>query len=262
MEKIQLWENTPLFDESIEQTAPCITPYFVDKQANRGAVIVVPGGGYAHLAMDHEGHQFAQWLNYLGYQAFVLQYRLAPYHAPCQHMDLSRAIRYVRYHAEEWNIDPKRIGIIGFSAGGHLCSSVVTHFDNGTDGDAIDAVSNRPDFAMLIYPVITSDPKYAHMGSFRNLLGEQEHNETLRTYWSSEKQVTPETPPIFLAHAANDTAVPVENSFLFASACRQNNVPVELHVYPEGSHGFGFGRHVPHTWEWSHNCEKWLRIYG
>lgn len=270
MENIRLWEQTPDYDPSLGQPEPYLTPYLVPNDIpfvharmpkDCGAFIVVPGGGYGGYSLEIDGTAIAQWLNTLGYQAFILRYRLAPYRAPLQHDDLSRAIRYVRAHAEEFGIDPNKIGAIGSSAGGHLVASVATHFDNGKDGDAIDAISNRLNFAVLLYPVITSDAEYRHDGSFRNLLGDTPTEEQLR-YWSPEKQVTSETPPTFLAHATDDMAVVLENSLLYVQACKDHNVPVELHVYPYGGHGFSLSLNNPHTAHWKEDCARWLKIYG
>lgn len=228
--------------------------------ANGTAVVVVPGGGYGHLAIDKEGHQVARWLNSLGVAAFVLKYRLGPkYRHPAMLMDAQRAIRTVRARAAEWNVDPSRIGILGFSAGGHLASTAGTHFDPGKPGssDPIETVSSRPDFMILIYPVITLRDEYTHQGSKRNLLG-PEPDPRLVELLSNERQVTPETPPTFLVHTTDDRAVPVENSLLFYQALRTAGVPAEMHVYQSGPHGFGLAPNDPVLSSWLERCEDWM----
>jgi acetyl esterase/lipase len=242
---------------------PTLTPYFVPKEKATGAaVIVCPGGGYSHLA-DHEGRPVAEWLNTLGISAFVLKYRLGPrYHHPAPLQDAARAIRTVRARASEWNIDPKRIGVLGFSAGGHVASTIGTHFDSGQLGasDPIERVSSRPDLMILIYPVITMK-EFAHAGSRRMLLGEIPSAD-LVALLSNEEQVTKETPPAFLVHTANDTTVRVENSLRFAEALKKAGVPFELNVYERGPHGFGLGGKDPILSTWPQRCAEWLRGHG
>jgi acetyl esterase/lipase len=234
-------------------------------------VVVCPGGGYGGLA-EHEGHPIAKWLNSLGVTAIVLKYRLgsAGYRHPVMLNDASRAIRTVRSHAGEWKIDPKRIGILGFSAGGHLASTAATHFDEGKPeaSDTVERVSSRPDFAVLVYPVITMEDPYTHRGSRQNLLGENPSRELIELL-SNEKQVTAKTPPCFLVHTADDAAVPVENSLLFASACRKAGVPVEIHVFEHGPHGFGLGANSPVLngtnsvlSAWPSLCAAWMRSHS
>ncbi len=242
---------------------PTLTPYFLPKEKATGAAIIVcPGGGYSHLA-DHEGRPVAEWLNTLGITAFVLKYRLGPrYHHPAPLQDAARAIRTVRARASEWHIDPHRIGVLGFSAGGHVASTIGTHFDAGkTDAsDPIERVSSRPDLMILIYPVITMR-EFAHAGSKRMLLGEN-HSPDLVALLSNEEQVTKETPPAFLVHTADDPSVPVENSLRFAEALRKNKVPVEIHVYEHGPHGFGLGGKDAILSTWPQRCAEWLRMHG
>lgn len=232
--------------------------------ANGTAVVVVPGGGYGHLAMDKEGHQVARWLNSLGVAAFVLKYRLGPkYRHPAMLMDAQRAIRTVRARAAEWNVDPSRVGILGFSAGGHLAATTGTHFDPGKPdaSDPIEAASSRPDFMILIYPVITLRDEYTHGGSKRNLLG-PEPDPRLVELLSNERQVTPETPPTFLVHTTDDRAVPVENSLLFYQALRKAGVPAEMHIYQSGPHGFGLAPNDPVLSSWLERCEAWMARLG
>lgn len=242
---------------------PTLTPYLPPKEKATGAAIIVcPGGGYTHLA-DHEGAPVAEWLNSFGVTAFVLKYRLGPrYQHPAPLLDAARAIRLVRSKATEWALDPERIGILGFSAGGHVASTVGTHFDAGKAGasDPIDRSSSRPNLMVLIYPVITMRDK-AHAGSKKNLIGDKPSPE-LVTLLSNDEQVTKETPPTFLVHTMNDTAVPVENSMGFAAALRRVGVPFELHLYERGPHGFGLGGGDPILSTWPDRCADWLRVHG
>jgi acetyl esterase/lipase len=242
---------------------PTLTPYFPPaEKANGAAIIVCPGGGYSHLA-DHEGRPVAEWLNTLGITAFVLKYRLGPrYHHPAPLLDAARAIRTVRARATEWHLDPGRIGILGFSAGGHLTATIGTHFDAGKADapDPIDRLSSRPDLMVLIYPVITMK-EFTHAGSKKMLLGENPTPELI-TLLSNDEQVTKETPPAFLVHTADDPGVPVENSLRFAAALRKARVPVEIHIYEHGPHGFGLGTKDPILATWPQRCAEWLRLHG
>jgi acetyl esterase/lipase len=242
---------------------PTLTPYLPAKEKATGAAIIVcPGGGYTHLA-DHEGGPVAEWLNSIGVAAFVLKYRLAPrYQHPAPLLDSARAIRLVRTRAGEWAVDPTRVGILGFSAGGHVASTAGTHFDSGTPGaaDPIDRVSSKPSLMILIYPVITMRDK-THAGSKKNLLGDNPSPE-LVTLLSNDEQVTKETPPTFLVHTTTDTTVPVENSISFATALRKAGVPFELHLYERGTHGFGLGGKDPILATWPDRCADWLRVHG
>ena len=242
---------------------PTLTPFLPPKDKRTGAAIIVcPGGGYTHLA-DHEGRPVAEWLNSLGITAFVLKYRLGPrYHHPSMMQDAGRAIRIVRSRAAEWGLDPQRIGILGFSAGGHLASTAGTHFDSGKAdaSDPIERVSSRPSLMILIYPVITMKEK-THAGSKKNLLGEAPTPELI-TLLSNEEQVTGETPPAFLVHTMTDTAVPVENSLNFITALRKSGVPFEFHLYERGPHGFGLGQKDPVLATWPDRCADWLRLHG
>ena len=242
---------------------PTLTPYLPQKdKATGAAVIVCPGGGYGHLA-EHEGGPVAEWLNSVGVTAFVLKYRLGPtYHHPSPLQDAARAIRTVRTRAKEWGLDPQRIGILGFSAGGHLAATAGTHFDAGQAdaSDPIERVSSRPDLMILVYPVITMRDR-THSGSRKNLLGEQPSPE-LVALLSNEERVTKETPPTFLVHTMTDTAVPVENSMMFAAALRKAGVPFEFHLYERGPHGFGLGTKDPILATWPARCADWLRVHG
>jgi acetyl esterase/lipase len=227
-------------------------------------VVVCPGGGYGVLASDHEGKQVAEWLNSLGVSAFVLQYRLGPrYHHPAPLQDAQRAIRMVRAHGQGWGVAPDRIGILGFSAGGHLASSAATHFDDGAPDseDPVERVSSRPDFAVLCYPVISLTTVATHAGSRKNLLGE-EPDPALVWKLSSELQVTPRTPPTFLFHTDDDPAVPVENSLLFFQAMKRAGVPGELHVFAHGRHGVGLAPTDPSLSQWPGLCARWMEGLG
>ena len=228
------------------------------------AVIIAPGGSYRSLAMDKEGRAPAEYLNSLGIAAFVLKYRLGPrYHHPIQLGDAQRAIRLVRTRASEWRIAPDRIGMFGFSAGGHLASTASTQFDSGRAdaADPIDRVSSRPDFAVLAYPVISLTESWTHQGSKTNLLGEAPDSALARRL-SSETQVTSATPPTFIYHTNADTAVPVENSVAYFLALRKAGVPAEFHVFKNGAHGTGLGQQDPALAEWPTLLANWLRVSG
>jgi acetyl esterase/lipase len=262
---VRLWAgDAPGAQGATDEDVPALTIYSpAAGKANGAAVVVCPGGGYAHLA-PHEGKPIAEWLNTLGVTGFVLRYRLAPhYHHPAMMNDVNRAIRYVRAHAADWNLDPHRIGVLGFSAGGHLASTAATHYDKGDPNaaDPVERVSSRPDLAVLVYPVITMTHPFTHDGSRQNLLG-KEPDEALVNLMSNEKQVTPDTPPTFLLHTADDAVVPMENSLLFAMACHKANVPVELHVFPHGPHGIGLGGNDPVLSRWPELCAAWFKARG
>jgi acetyl esterase/lipase len=232
--------------------------------ANGTGVVVCPGGGYRNLAADHEGKQVAEWLNTLGVSAFVLQYRVGPrYRHPVPLQDAQRAIRLVRARARDFGVDPARLGILGFSAGGHLAATAGTHFDDGAAAaaDPIEGMGSRPDFMVLGYPVMSMDAPYAHRGSVQNLLGETPDPRLLEDL-SNERRVTARTPPAFLFHTAEDTAVPVENSLVFTQAMHQAGVPVELHVFPKGRHGVGLAPQDPVLSQWPGLCAAWLRSMG
>lgn len=236
-----------------DKDKPSLTFYLVPKErAVPTAVIVCPGGGYQHLAIDHEGKQIAQWLNSLGISAFVLKYRLGPgYHHPAMIDDAHQAIRMVRSRAAEFGIDPKRIGIWGFSAGGHLASTAATHFTTDT----------RPDFAILTYPVISFTTPYVHKGSLKNLLGENPDPKLVEDL-SNDLRVTPQTPPTFLVHSTDDKVVPPENSILFYMAMRKAGVPVEMHIYEFGGHGYGLAPTNAILSSWPPRLADWLRTRG
>lgn len=242
---------------------PTLTYY--SPRGNSGtAVVIAPGGGYGNLAMNHEGRQVANWFNAQGIHAFVLKYRLGPrYRHPIPLNDALRAVRTVRARAPEYGIQPDRIGIMGFSAGGHLASTVATRFE-GADpsaADPIDRLDSRPDFVILGYPVIASAAPYAHQGSFRNLLGEDAPDD-LRASLSNDTQVTANTPPTFLFHTNADTAVPPENSVLFYMALRKAGVPAEMHIFEPGPHGVGLAMNDSVLQAWPPLLSTWLRARG
>ena len=241
---------------------PWLEPLVQKTPAPRGAVIVCPGGGYCNRA-EHEGTPIAQEFVKAGMQAFVLQYRVSPSRHPEPIRDAARAIRMVRARAQEWNILPDHIAILGFSAGGHLCASAGILADHACtrEGDALDSISSRPDAMIPCYPVLSNDPAVAHMGSFQNLLGDKPAPELLRLL-CLEEQVNSRTPPTFLWHTADDGAVPVENSLRLATALRKNKIPFELHVYPKGAHGLGLATGDKHIATWMPLCIEWLRGMG
>jgi acetyl esterase/lipase len=262
---IVLWENgAPNAIGKEPQDIPTLTPFLAPKETATGAAVVVcPGGGYRNLSDVKEGSDVAKWLNSLGISAFVLKYRLGMrYQQPNQLLDAARALRTVRFRAKEWNLDTKRIGILGFSAGGHLASTLGTHFDAGRadSKDEVERVSSRPDLMILIYPVITMG-EFTHKGSKMNLLGEKPSEDLVKLY-SNELQVTKETPPTFLVHTMTDATVPVENSLLFLSALRKAGVPFEFHLYEQGPHGFGLAPTNPILATWADRCADWLGLHG
>lgn len=248
-----------------DRDKPSITIWLPGAEVRNGAAVVVcPGGGYGGLANDHEGKQVAEWLNKKGVAAFVLKYRLGPrYHHPAPLQDAQRAMRTVRARAKEWNVDPKRVGIWGFSAGGHLASTAGTHFDDGMEGakDAIDRVSCRPDFMILAYPVITLEPPYTHGGSRKNLLGDSPDPKLVESL-CNQKQVTARTPPTFLFHTAEDKAVPIQNSEMFHDALKKAGVPCELVTYEKGVHGVGLAQKDPILSKWPDRLADWLEKQG
>lgn len=245
---------------------PDIAVYLPSRRNATGqAVIICPGGGYTYLSYNWEGTDPASWLNSKGIAAIVLKYRLpdsksnvVPHLSPL--LDAKRAVRLVRANAEKWGIRKDRIGIMGFSAGGHLASTLITHFDAG-DSNASDSVerhSSRPDFAVLVYPVISMSKGIMHSGSRNRLIGEKA-DSTLANYYSSELQVTKQTPPTFLVHATDDKTVPVENSLLFYQALKENGLPAEMHIFPKGGHGFGLGLGRGTAEGWTELCTQWMR---
>jgi acetyl esterase/lipase len=261
-----LWEhNVPNALGNAEKDKPKITVHFpaADKAVGT-AVVVCPGGAYIGLAMNHEGDQIAEWFCSLGITAAILDYRHRGkgYGEPNPLLDVQRAIRTVRHNAAAWKIDPHKIGVMGFSAGGHLASSAGTHFDDVKEpSNDIDKVSCRPDFMILCYPVIVFDSPATHRGSQANLVGKEASKELI-DYYSSEKQVTDRTPPTFLWSTTEDSCVPPENSIEFYLALRKHKIPAELHIFQKGRHGLGLAKGNTGTEQWSTLCQFWLQNNG
>jgi acetyl esterase/lipase len=260
---LPLWpKGAPGAKGKTAQDIPSVFVYLPPaSKATGAAVVICPGGAYAFLAITYEGHDVARWLNSFGVAGIVLQYRVAPrYRHPYPLLDAQRALRYTRAHAKKWHIDPKRVGILGFSAGGHLASTTGTHFDSGkTDAaDPIDRHSCRPDFLVLVYPVISFTAPFSHFGSRDNLLGKNAPKKLTQSL-SNETQVTDKTPPTFLVHTTEDNAVPPENSIAFYLALRKAKVPAEIHVYEKGRHGLGLGKKGRAFASWPGRCRDWLR---
>ncbi|MDR3197981.1 MAG: alpha/beta hydrolase [Planctomycetaceae bacterium] len=260
--QITLWENgAPNALGTEEKDKPRINVWLPDKNnAADMAVVVCPGGGYGGLALDHEGKQIGEWFRSFGVTAVILEYRHRGkgYGHPNPLLDVQRAIRTVRFNAEDWGIDPAKIGVMGFSAGGHLASTAGTHFDDIKEpNDEIDKMSCRPDFMILCYPVILFDAKFTHRGSQNNLIGADAPKE-LVDYYSNEKQVTEKTPPAFIFFTNEDTAVPAENGVEFYLALRKYKIPAELHIYQKGAHGLGLAKNRIGVETWSELCKAWL----
>jgi acetyl esterase/lipase len=256
--RIALWDgHAPVGGDKYANEDAWITIHR-PKNPNGTAIVICPGGGYRMKMIGPEGHGIAKWLNRHGITGVVLDYRLPEGRAFVPLLDAQRAIRTVRAHAKEWELDPSRIGIIGFSAGGHLASTAATHFDDchTNASDPIDRVNCRPDFAILIYPVITMGEHITHSGSQHNLLGGNPSPDFIKLF-SNEKQITPRTPPTFLAHARNDKAVPPENSKAFYKALRANKVPAEYLELSTGGHGLN-GYKGPMWDQWQRESLRWL----
>lgn len=247
-------------------TDPELIVYLPTKdKANGTAVVICPGGGYGRLAIDHEGYAVAQWLNTLGIAGIILKYRLPSdvimndkTIGPLQ--DVQEAIRVVKRKSSEWGLKPGRIGVLGFSAGGHLAGTASTLYNKNVYQPA-DTTSARPDFSILIYGVLSMQGSFTHGGSLSNLLGTNPTQELMDSF-SNELQITAETPPAFLVHAADDGAVPVQNSILYFQALKKNNIPAELHIYEKGGHGFGLAPNRSTESNWPEACEKWMKAHG
>ncbi len=265
---VPLWPNgAPGALGQADKDIPTLTPFLPDSSEATGAAMVIcPGGGYGGLA-PHEGRDYARWFNAHGVAGFVLKYRLGSggYHHPAMLQDAARAVRLVRAKAAEWKVDPKRVGIIGSSAGGHLASTLLTHFGSGDPQatDPIERESSRPDLGILCYAVVTLGAN-THQGSKNNLLGPNPSPELVQLL-SNELQVTPQTPPCFIWHTWEDQTVKVENSLDFAYALRRAGVPFELHIYQKGPHGLGLGsrEYDPAKFlDWTRDCLSWLKVQG
>ena len=268
METYNLWENNiPLFDENIkniENNNCCqIDTYLVedefDEEKIRGAMVILPGGGYGFCS--DEGEKMARWLNFFGINAFVVRYRVAPYKHPAPLLDAKRAIRYVRHNAEKFSIDPNKVGILGFSAGGHLAGLVSEFFDKfeETAQDEIDKISAKPDLAVLCYPVVSLCEDYAHQGSATNLVGD---NEELKNMLSLEKNVREDMPEMFLWHTLEDITVSAINSLQMGIALKNKNVPYSLHIFNKGAHGSVLAENIEGTKEWSDSLKSILKSRG
>ena len=269
VESVLVWpDGAPGAVGAEPQDKPTLYLYPAPAEKNTGvAIVVCPGGGYGGLAIGYEGHEVAQWLNQNGVSAFVLQYRLGPrYRYPAPQLDAQRAIRIVRSRAAEWKIDPAKIGILGFSAGGHLSAMTGVHYVDGKPdaADPLERVSTRPDFLVLVYPVITMQGPEAHGGCIKNLLGDNPDPALLKEC-STQLFVDAKTPPAFILHTTADQAVPVANAVLFYDACVKAGVPVEMHLFEKGNHGVGMGgTRAPGNpvGEWPGLCLKWLTFRG
>lgn len=265
--KVKGYEEKPEYENGILKSTsqvsnPTLTIFIPKKEnANGTAVLIFPGGGYSHLAINKEGFKVAEWLNTLGITAFVLKYRLPndlimknKTIGPLQ--DAQEAMRYIRSNAKKWNLDENKIGNIGFSAGGHLAATLATHYDDNVYESKY-KISAKPNFSLLLYPVISMKEGVSHMGSRIKLLGNSPSAELINSY-SGELQVTKDTPPTFLIHATDDNAVPVENSINYYLALKQNKIPAEMHIYEKGGHGFGLGVSDTSLF-WTKTCENWLQ---
>jgi acetyl esterase/lipase len=263
---IPLWEKgAPGALGDTDADRPTLTVFRAAARPNgTTAVIIAPGGGYVNLSMDKEGRWPASWFNAMGVTAFVLKYRLGPrYHHPIELGDAQRAIRLVRSRATEFGVAPNRIGMMGFSAGGHLTATAGTRFDDGNPAapDSIDRASGRPDFLILAYAVISFDPALAHAGSVKGLLGENSSTSQIQEM-SAELHVSEKTPPTFLFSTSADTAVPSENTVQFYLALRKAKVPAEMHIFENGPHGVGLDLSDPALGMWPALLTNWLRGRG
>jgi acetyl esterase/lipase len=253
--------------EVLTTDIPSIDIFLPASNPTKTGVLVIPGGGYMHESLVKEGSMIAQWLNARGVAAFVLHYRVAPYTYPAPLLDGMRAMRVIRAHAAEYGLDEDRIGVWGFSAGGHLSSVLATHFDEALPNteslptDATDKLSDKPAFAVLAYPVISMDPAIAHMGSRTALLG-KDPDPKMQAMFSSELQVSEKTPPVFLFATTDDKTVPVANSVRFYEACAAKHIDVEMHLYEHGPHGLGLAKGRPGVELWTEALAAWMRVHG
>ncbi|HEY0455444.1 MAG TPA: alpha/beta hydrolase [Verrucomicrobiae bacterium] len=268
VEKVQNRSKDPAKPDRVVLSVaePTLTVYLAgNSNSPSPAIIICPGGGYGRLAIDKEGHDIARWLNQIGVAGLVLKYRLPNYEetgrkTPLPMLDAARAIRLTRAKAGEWNIDPAKLGIMGFSAGGHLASTLATHFDTGKAKarDNVEQFSSRPNFVVLVYPLITMKDPYRHAASREMLLGETPEEAMIAEY-SNEDHVTAATPPAFIVHAADDRTARPTNSFQFKAAYERAGVPCVLHMFEKGGHGFGLGVYGGAVTNWPGLCEEWLR---
>lgn len=260
-ERMMLWDGQPPASSPDDDFEPYLELFPSPSQEVRGAVLICPGGGYVNRAA-HEAAPIAEAYREAGFHAFVVQYRVSPHLHPAPLLDVSRALRRIRRHASDWRVEPQHIAVCGFSAGGHLTASLGVHYglDEINTGDPLDAISARPDALILSYAVI-SGKHFRHVGSFTNLLGPDPSPEAL-ALMSLEAHVTPDTPPAFLWHTADDAVVPVANSLCFAEALNEHRIPFELHIYPHGAHGLGLAPAAPHVATWMDLSVAWLRDMG
>ncbi|WP_081412113.1 alpha/beta hydrolase fold domain-containing protein [Alicyclobacillus herbarius] len=259
---MKLWDNEPLAQDENNSGCPTMAPYLPDRSGPFPAIIVLPGGGYRHRA-SHEGDPVCRWLNSIGIAAFLLNYRVSPYSHPTSLLDAKRSARMVRAYARDWNVDVNRVGVLGFSAGGHLAATLAAYADDGdsTSADAVERESCRPNLMILCYPVITMGD-FTHTGSRLALLGTRCDDSQLQMELSIERQVNKDTPPAFIWHTVDDPGVPVENSLALAMALRRNGIPFELHLFEHGAHGLGLAENHPEVRVWRSLCEAWLRNRG
>lgn len=270
MENIKLWEkNTPFYDPSFGQPETEMTPYIVpetlDENGNvkkTGCVIIAPGGGYTHTE-PREGGPIAKMLNEVGISAFVLHYRFEPYDCNAIVADIKRAVRWVRYHADKYNIAPDKIATLGFSAGGHLSALAATLFDSGLEeGDEIDRMSCRPDAAAFCYAVLTMNLDYGDDISRRVFIGDVEHGGEIERLYSPYLNARDDMPPVFMWHTSADPIVPVENPLRMAKELSAKKIPFELHVFPEGAHGLDLAKDIPGTCQWPTLAQNWFKRQG
>lgn len=264
---VKLWENgIPGSDLRDDGDVPELIIHRVASDQPTAGVVILPGGGYAHHAINHEGHAFAEWFDSIGISSAICTYRMRGkgnqgkgYAHPAPMIDAQRAIQTLRSQAEELNLDPNRIGVIGFSAGGHLASTVSTQFVSAdpTSPDPVLRVSSRPDFSILCYPVIALGKPFTHRGSQNNLLGADADAEQVQSL-SNETRVSEQTPPTFLFHTAEDKVVPVQNSLVYYEACVDHGVDVEMHLFNNGRHGLGLAQSTPGASQWPDLCHQWL----
>jgi len=274
--EIELWKNgvpnsintadyEEIYEEAIGRISKVTNPtltVFVPENPNGTSIVICPGGGYAYLSIKKEGYETAQWFNSLGVTAFVLKYRLPSDDimqnksvGPLQ--DAQESVRYIRRNAEKWQLDGDKIGIIGFSAGGHLAANLSTKYDENTY-QSKDTISAKPNFTLLIYPVISMTEEITHKGSKNNLIGNKPSIEMIEKF-STEKQITAQTPPAFLVHASDDLGVPFENSIAYFLGLKKHKIPAEMHLYQNGKHGFGLGVEGT-SLHWTKHCEAWLKL--
>ncbi len=254
---MQLWSSGIPYQMSEADFVPYLVPYLCE--GAKTAIVLCPGGGYINRS-GHEGKAVGEWLNRIGVSVFDLEYRVAPYKAPAGAADVQRAIRVVRREASQYGVE--RIGVMGFSAGGHLAATASVHYDKKLydETDETDRLSAKPDFSVLCYPVIDMF-EYRHEGSRENLIGANPRKE-LKEFYSLHLHVTDDTPPAFLWHTAEDSSVPVENSMLYAMALSEHKIPFEYHVYPFGRHGLGLAAGNEHVHQWTEALNRWLMVMG